>query len=275
MFSGFCSACFHHYNIVFVKCNKKIILYLVFVCLAWFPAVQAQQIIYTVANAHAHNDYEHPVPLYTAYNAGFGSIEVDVFPVNGILCVAHHKKEIQTHRTLKNLYIDPLIKELAANKHRQLKLLVDIKENYKLSLNLLIQEIEILKQYLSTPQENKPLKIIISGERPPPAEYNNYPPYIFFDDNFRMPHNTVEWNRVGLVSMPFNKITAWKGEDAINRKDKKRLRHIIDSVHAARKPIRFWAAPDTKASWKLQIKLRVDLIGTDKIDELANFLQRS
>ncbi|MEO8823510.1 MAG: hypothetical protein ABI366_08030, partial [Ginsengibacter sp.] len=51
----------------------------------------AQQRNYTVADAHAHNDYEHPIPFYTAWNAGFGSIEADVFPVNGILLVSHSK----------------------------------------------------------------------------------------------------------------------------------------------------------------------------------------
>ncbi len=75
------------------------------------------------------------------------------------------------------------------------------------------------------------------------------------------------------MSLPFNKISAWKGEDDINRKDKRQLRHTIDSVHSAGKPIRFWAAPDTKASWKLQMKLHADLIGTDKIEELANILR--
>ena len=46
---------------------------------------------YTVSNVHAHNGYVHPVPFYTAFNAGFGSIEADVFPVNGVLMVAHNK----------------------------------------------------------------------------------------------------------------------------------------------------------------------------------------
>ncbi len=59
----------------------------------------------------------------------------------------------------------------------------------------------------------------------------------------------------------------------MNRKDKKRIRGMIDSVHSAGKPFRFWAAPDNKTSWKLQKKLNADLIGTDRIDELANFLR--
>lgn len=232
----------------------------------------AQETKYTVANGHAHNDYEHPIPFYTAYNAGFGSIEADVFPVNGVLLVAHSKKDLQPQRTLKELYLTPLVKALSVDTTRRLNLLVDIKENYKVALPLLIQELEPLKQFLSLQQQSMPLTIVISGNRPPPAEYKNYPSYIFFDGDLKLSHTPDEWKRVALVSLPFNKISGWKGQGNISRKDKKHLRHTIDSVHVSGKPIRFWAAPDTKHSWKLQIKLHADLIGTDKIDDLQIFL---
>lgn len=235
--------------------------------------LSAQKINYSVANAHAHNDYEHPIPFYTAYNAGFGSIEADVFPVNGVLLVAHSKKDLQPHRTLKELYLMPLLEALSSDSSRRLNLLVDIKENYKAALSLLIQELEPLKQYLSIPQQSMRLTVIISGNRPKPAEYKNYPSYIFFDNDLKLPHTPGEWKRIALVSLPFNKISGWKGEGNISRKDKRRLRHTIDSVHAAGKPIRFWAAPDTISSWKLQMKLQADLIGTDKIDDLQHFLR--
>ncbi len=65
-------------------------------------------------------------------------------------------------------------------------------------------------------------------------------------------------------------------KDEISNHDKNLLQNIIDSVHyAAGKTIRFWEAPDNDKSWKLQMELGVDLIGTDKIDELAEFLKRS
>ena len=238
-----------------------------------FTFAGAQPKKYTTANAHSHNDYLNPMPFHRAYKNGFGSIEADIFPVNGILCVAHSKDEIQTQRTLKSLYLDPLLQELAADSSRQIKLLVDIKENYVLSLHLLIQEIEPLKQYLCTPQESKSLLILISGKKPPPTEYKNYPEYIFFDDDLKLKHNEAEWERGGLVSLPFVKFTEWKGENSLKRRERKLIKHTIDSVHLAGKTIRFWAAPDNETSWKMQMKLGVDLIGTDKIDEFANFLR--
>jgi hypothetical protein len=228
--------------------------------------------LYTQANAHAHNDYLNKLPFYLAFQNGFGSIEADVFPLEGDLLVAHYKKDVQSEKNLVNLYLNPLVGEFAAKKGRKLRLLIDIKENYKDALALLINELKPLQNYLSTVEKANYITIIISGERPPPAEYKQYPSYIFFDDDLQKAHTTDEWKRVALVSLPFTKITLWNGEGDLNAGDEKKLAHIIDSTHSAGKPIRFWAAPDTKASWELQMKLKADLIGTDKINELAEFL---
>jgi len=261
-------------RLVMFELKHSIRLTSLILCLFICAVINAQVKKYSSANAHAHNDYEHPIPFYTAYKSGFGSIEADVFPLNGVLVVAHSKSDIKPERTLKALYLQPLLKELSADGLRRVALLVDIKEDYKTSLSLLVQELEPLREYLSANEKANRLTIRISGTRPPPEEYKNYPSFIFFDDDLKLGHIREQWNRVDLVSLPFYKISAWKGEDDISRKDKKAVRHIIDSVHSAGKPIRFWAAPDTERSWKLQMKLHADLIGTDKIDELANFLQK-
>lgn len=254
---------------------KNIFCFVFSLCLVSINAF-AQPKKYSVANAHAHNDYEHAVPFYTAYNAGFGSIEADVFPINGVLIVAHSKKGIELQRTLDSLYIRPLLQEMKKKSNRKVSLLIDIKENYKESLQLLMKELKPLKKYLFTPKDsNNPVTILISGERPPPSEYKNYPDYIFFDDDLKLFHSPDEWKRVGLVSLSFERYSSWNGQGKIFDKDKKLLLHTIDSVHHAGKKIRFWAAPDNENSWMTQIKLGVDLIGTDKIQELSEFLQRN
>ena len=100
------------------------------------------------------------------------------------------------------------------------------------------------------------------------------PRFMDFHDDLKLPHTPEEWRRVSLVSLQFDKITKWKGEGPIPPDDLKKLKHTIDSVHAAGKPIRFWAAPDTNEAWKQQMKLHVDLIGTDKINELGDYLKK-
>jgi alkaline phosphatase len=240
-----------------------------------FFGTLAQSQTYTTFNAHSHNDYLNDKPFTRAYEASFGSIEADIFPINDTLYVAHSKKEIQAKRTLKSLYLDPLYHDLIINSFRHVKLLIDIKENYGLSLQLLEKELEPFKPYLySSEDTSRPLLILISGNRPPPAEYQKYPDYIFFDDDLKMHHDAAEWKRVGQVSLCFENFSSWKGKGRLNTKDRKSLKRLIDSVHLAGKPIRFWAAPDNKTSWKIQMKLGADLIGTDKINELAGFLRK-
>ena len=254
---------------------QKKIFYLLFFANLLSITVFAQQRKYTVADAHAHNDYMHPIPFYTAWNAGFGSIEADVFPVNGVLLVAHSKKALQPQRTLDSLYLNPLLKELEKNADRKVNLLIDIKENYKETLQLLLKELAPLRKYLFSGKDlNKPVTILISGERPPPAEYKNYPNYIFFDDDLRLVHTPEEWKRVGLVSLSFERYSRWSGEGNLADSDKKVLTNVIDSVHHAGKKIRFWAAPDNENSWLIQMKLGVDLIGTDQLQALSVFLAK-
>lgn len=251
----------------------KLIYVVVFVLINSF--IQAQPGKYSVANAHSHNDYLNDQPFQRAWQNGFGSIEADIFPVNGVLCVAHSKNEIKPGRTLKKLYLEPLLDVIKNSETHHLKLLIDIKQDHKLCLALLEKELQPLKKYLSTQKKGKLVTILISGERPEPKEYKNYPGYIFFDDDLKIPHTTEEWKRVGQVSLPFTKYSAWKGSDTIALKDKQSLKEVIDSVHLKNKTIRFWAAPDTKSSWQLQSELGVDMIGTDKIDELAEFFKKS
>lgn len=228
----------------------------------------AQPKTYSVYNAHSHNDYANDTPFYKAFQKGFGSIEADIYPIDGELFVAHNKKDISKENTLTKMYLQPLLKELNKSPNRKVQLLIDIKENYAVALPLLIKQLQPLKKFYT----NGRVLILISGNRPLPAEYANYPDYISFDDDLIHPHTPEEWKRVGLVSLQFTVFTKWKGDSTIAREEEDRLRRVINAVHNAGKPIRFWDAPDTVASWQEQMKLGVDFIGTDKIEALGNFL---
>ena len=228
---------------------------------------------YSTANAHAHNDYLNTHPFTTAFQNRFGSIEVDVFPVNGELLVAHDKNKTDPLKTIDNMYLQPLAEKLRTDTFTNIKLLVDIKEGYKESLAILIEDLRPIKDYLSVPGKQNRITILISGRRPPPSEYQEYPTYIFFDDDLRLPHDPQQWSRVGQVSLQFSRYSTWKGEGRIKADEKQRLVRVIDSVHRAGKTIRFWGAPDNRQSWECQVDLGADIIGTDKIEELAAFLR--
>jgi alkaline phosphatase len=152
--------------------------------------------------------------------------------------------------------------------------LIDIKDDYRVSLPLLVKELAPLRKYLSSTGKKGVLTIIISGNRPAPTDFQNYSTYIFFDDDLRQTFTKKQWKRVALVSLPFTRMTRWNGRENLPSQDSIQLKKLIDSVHAVGKPIRFWAAPDNERSWKTQMNLKIDLIGTDKTNEMANFLRQ-
>src|SRR5439155_5015135 len=88
-------------------------------------------------NAHAHNDYLHPRPLFDALDQGFCSVEADVFLVDGNLLVGHSAVELKPDRTLESLYLDPLRDRVRANRGKVSRdgppfwLLVDVKSEAK------------------------------------------------------------------------------------------------------------------------------------------------
>src|SRR4030095_7056909 len=204
---------------------------------------KGQQKKFPPANAHSHNDYLNTNPFFLAYENGFGSIEADIFPVDEMLYVAHKKEEIHSNKTLLDLYIVPLIRKFSSDSARKLNLLIDIKENYSLSLSLLIKELEPLKPYLSTLDKMNYITIIISGDRPPPTAYKDYPDFIFFDYDLQWPHNSEELKRVALVSFPFDEISKWKGKGILKAEDEKKIKQIIGNAHGRKKPFRFLGTP--------------------------------
>ncbi|OOQ59487.1 alkaline phosphatase [Mucilaginibacter pedocola] len=227
---------------------------------------------YTVANAHSHNDYKNNIPFLRAYEKGFGSIEADVYAVNGRLMVAHSKDEINEKRSLKALYLEPLAEKLQRDPQRKLRLLIEIKENHKAVLPLVIEELKPFAQYISSPAKPNRLSIVMTGAVPPAAEMPDYPDWITFDVDHLNGFTPQQWQKIGLVSFPLGRYVRWNGKGVLNKEEKKRVKGAIDSVHAAGKMIRFWESPDTKSSWLALMRLGVDVIGTDDIEGLGDFL---
>ncbi|KAL4722142.1 Altered inheritance of mitochondria protein 6 [Fusarium chlamydosporum] len=63
---------------------------------------------------HSHNDYWRPHPLFSALAVGCASVEADVWlsPDGNELLVGHDKRSLSSKRTLRSLYIDPLVQIL-------------------------------------------------------------------------------------------------------------------------------------------------------------------
>ena len=253
--------------------RNLLLLILVLIC---FDDAFAQSKKYSVSNAHSHNDYEQKEALTLALSKGFGSIEADVFLQEDSLFVAHYSHEIKRGRTLEKLYLNPLAEEAKkykgyayANK-APLQLLIDLKTDAEPTLTKLIQ---ILDPYSAMLYPKGGIQIVITGNRPEPADYGNFPKYIYFDGRPENDYTKQELKRVGLVSQSFRNYSKWMGLGEINQEDKVVLQEVVNQVHKKGKKIRFWADPDTPETWELMKKLGVDYINTDKISELSSYLK--
>jgi hypothetical protein len=61
---------------------------------------------------HSHNDYWRQRPLFSALGTGCVSVEADVWSIADELFVGHSDGELTEERTLRSLYIDPLVEVL-------------------------------------------------------------------------------------------------------------------------------------------------------------------
>jgi alkaline phosphatase len=231
---------------------------------------------YTVANTHSHNDYEQPAPFWTAYNAQFGSIEADIFLVNGTLYVAHDSNELRRGRTLEEYYLKPLAGQIEKNhghpypdSSRQLQMLIDVKADSTAVLAALVTLLEKYPALTQTPS----LIWVISGNRPPASLYTSYPPFIAFDGILGVHYSRAALSRIVMMSDDLHSYTHWGGLDTIPPADKKALLAAIKWSHDLHLPVRFWDAPDFPNAWDQLIRLRVDFINTDHIRELAAYLR--
>lgn len=246
--------------------------FLVTLVMAFFcgAGVFAQTSAYSVANAHAHNDYEHNIPFIQAFGLGFGSIEADVILQNGQLYVAHDARDIPKHTLLfEETYIQPL-NNAAASVRDELVLLIDLKTEAVATL----QKVILIIQKYPDLTGNTKVKFVITGNQPPAADFKQYPSWIYFDGNINNPEHIQQIDRIGIFSDNFRKYTQWNGKGRIPGKEIPRLNEVIEKAHSLHKKIRFWGGPDNINTWYTFIDLKVDYINTDRIEELAVFLNK-
>ena len=230
---------------------------------------------YTIANTHSHNDYEQAVPFWTAYNAQFGSIEADIFLVNGQLFVAHDRKELALRRTLEEYYVKPLSAQVEKNhghpyadSSRRLQMLIDVKAD---SIAVLDALVTLLRKYPDL-TETPLLTWVISGNRPDPSLYPTYPPFILFDGILHHRYSPAALSRIAMMSDDLQDYTHWDGVNSIPSTDRKKILAAIAWSHALHLPVRFWDAPDFPHAWQQLMQLRVDFINTDHIRQLTDYL---
>jgi len=250
------------------------------IILIFTKTASAQPSHYTTANAHSHNDYEQDLPFYDAYARHFGSIEADIWAVKGSLFVAHDKDDISPGRTFQKLYLNPLVHRIKANgdkayKNKQsLQLLIDFKSSYSDLMPLLLKSLEPYRKYFDPTLNPDAIRIVISGNMPPPDSLYHYDPMFTFDGRLSSHYTERNLRRVKLVSADVQKLVNWENNDSLSARGKQKLSRIIDRIHSNNQLIRFWGTPNTIKAYQDLMELKVDYIGTDDLSKLECLLSR-
>jgi hypothetical protein len=239
--------------------------------------------------AHAHNDYEHPRPLFDALDHRFGSVEADIYLVGDQLLVAHDPVELDPTRTLESLYLEPLAARVKANHgavyrgyRTPLQLLIDIKTEGSSTYLELDRHLRRYRHLFTTYAHGRvypgPVTAVISGDRAArtPMEAQRVR-RAFYDGRLADLGSAAPASFVPLISDNWTLNFTWLGDGPFPDAEREKLRGIIAAAHARRQKVRFWATPDVAgpardALWGELLAADVDYLNTDDLAGLEAFL---
>jgi len=260
-------------------------LSITFLTLLLNPNANAQTV--ALANGFAHNDYWHKRPLFDALENGFTYIEADIYERDGRLIVAHLFPELNYSRTLENLYLKPLLDYVNKNNgkiypgyNHPVTLMIDIKSDaertYSALKPLLEKYSEMLSRYSAGKVYPGLVTIVLSGHKPVKmisAENNRF---AFIDEDLRLVgRDTLSFaNIYTMASCKYSKLLNWRGPDILPDIEKQRLCAFIKIAHKSGRKVRLWASPEDTHVWETLLACGVDLINTDRLEELKNFLTK-
>ena len=220
--------------------------------------------------AHSHNDYYQERPFHDAYECYFGSIEVDVWAVEGELFVAHDHWEIEPGKTFESMYLEPIRDVFEKNGGRAWSdydgtfiLLVDLKTSYSPALDILVDIISGYPELFDHNVNPDAVSVVISGDMPPPGMFHFYPHYIWFDGRMANSYDEQQLERVKLFSSHFRSLSSWDGYGEIPDEEREIIMDYIRRAGDTGKKTRFWATPDHEEAWKTLLELGAGYVNTD------------
>lgn len=235
-------------------------------------------------NGFAHNDYCHKHPLYDALDNGFTNIEADIFLRDDRLIVAHVFPYFKHKRTLETLYFKPLLERINANNGKVYSnynspviLMIDIKTGANNTYDALKPLLEKYSSILSGLENGKivyrAVTVVLSGHKPYGVIEKEQNRLAFIDEDLRKVQRDSTYSNVfPMASCKYSKFIKWDGNGLIPTAEKAKLCNFVAMAHKRGEKVRLWASPEKKVVWDELLHCGVDLINTDKLVTLKNYL---
>jgi hypothetical protein len=251
------------------------------------PAASASEPLF---RGHSHNDYTRARPLLDALELGFGSVEADVFLVDGELLVAHDRERCRPGRTLDALYLQPLIERARANGGRiypgfdePLVLLVDIKADgegcYAALHERLLTAPDVFTECDRGVVFPRAVTVVISGQTPRSTMAGQSRRLAFVDGrvgDLEAPVAEAPGAAlVPLVSMAWSSQFKWQGLGEMPSQERGRLAELVGAAHERGYRVRFWGVPGLDHVWRELYGAGVDLINVDDLARAAGVLREA
>jgi hypothetical protein len=252
----------------------------ILIILLFFIAVSSRSQSNPLINAFAHNDYFHKFPLQDALDNGFTQVEADIYLRKGKLIVAHILPML-SKRTLESLYLKPL-EDYVNGKGKSpfgypMMLMIDIKSDADKTYDQLELELEKYKPMLTCYENGvfiqKQVTIVLSGHKPTKKLEAQQNRIVFLDENLmRIKQDTLTKSIFQMASCKYSNLLKWNGKGMLPEEQRQRLCEYVNLAHKQGEKVRLWSSPEKTIVWKELLSCGVDLINTDKLAQLKNFL---
>jgi hypothetical protein len=261
---------------------KKILLVGVFI-------VVIVQLSFSQKNAKpiiSSRNFSNQSELWESIGNGIFNYQADVMYIYGKLYVTSLMPDSAKHKLpiLTEAYLYPLYNQFKKNNG---EIVPGYSGDIFLILNFTAQPMQIFKQLAiemrpfsdmltskveGTEHQGK-LRILIKDKTQLEKINNIKPSFLSLVGNLSDIDQNIDSNKMPLIEVDFNELTAWKGTGNIPFEDYTKIKALVDKVHAQKKKISIANCPSYKTVADLIQSSKADFMTTPEATRMVGFFE--
>lgn len=155
-------------------------------------------------------------------------------------------------------------------------LLIDIKEEGEAIYPILKQTLHryapMWTHFSGTNVTPGAITVVLSGDRPTALVKSDLDRDCALDGPIEALEQYWPVTLAPLVSDSWDPTFTWRGKGPFPADQQGRLTALVEKTHAQGRRLRLWAIPDRPEVWEVVYKSGVDLVNTDRLPQLRDFL---